>query len=148
MTSILENADPRALIGTASLVSAASPAFNGLIAEEDTQACYLVYKRFEPNNPVVHAVLLLLAPIALVHSLSPLLSRLQQLSSVSAYWGLILAFTALYRLSPFHPLAKYPGPTLGKLSKFYWSYLAARGDAYKVLRYWHDKCGDVVRFGR
>lgn len=112
------------------------------------QACYLIYKHFEPNSVAVHAILLSLAPFALVYSLSSRLSLLQQLSVVPSYWGLILVFTALYRLSPFHPLAKYPGPTLGKLSKIYWAYLNARGDAYRVLKDWHDKCGDVVRFGR
>ncbi|EKM57284.1 uncharacterized protein PHACADRAFT_254974 [Phanerochaete carnosa HHB-10118-sp] len=110
-------------------------------------ACYLVYKYFEPNNLSAHVVLLLGVPALLVGRLSPQLSFLQQAGAVIFYWSLILVFTATYRLSPFHPLAKYPGPTLGKLSRIYVAYFNGRGDLHRVIRDWHDRYGDVVRIG-
>jgi hypothetical protein len=92
-------------------------------------------------------VLLLLAPGFLANEVGAELSIRQRISIVSSYWGLLLTFTALYRLSPFHPLAKYPGPTLAKVTKFYYLYLSARGDAFAVIKAHHDMYGDVVRIG-
>ena len=109
--------------------------------------CYLIYKQLEPNTLSVHFPLLFGVPAFLVYHFSSQLSLLQHIGTVLSYWGLVLAFTAIYRLSPFHPLAKFPGPTPAKLSKIYWAYLNVRGDAYRVAKHWHDKCGDVVRIG-
>lgn len=64
---------------------------------------------------------------------------------------LILSFTYLllltiYRLA-FHPLAKYPGPVLAKITDWYSVYHAWKGDRH--LEFWrcHEKYGPVVRFG-
>ena len=112
------------------------------------QGCYLIYKQFEPNTLSVHFPLLFGVPALLVYQFGSQLGLLQQIGTVLSYWGLILAFTAIYRLSPFHPLAKYPGPTLAKLSKVYWCYLTMRDHPFRVAKHWHDKCGDVVRIGK
>jgi cytochrome P450 len=47
----------------------------------------------------------------------------------------------------FHPLAKYPGPLLAKLTDLYSTYHAWKGDRH--LEFWrcHDKYGNIVRFG-
>ncbi|KAK4141030.1 cytochrome P450-like protein [Dichotomopilus funicola] len=52
----------------------------------------------------------------------------------------------VYRLF-FHPLAKYPGPFLAKLTDAYMLYFAWRGDRH--LEFWrmHEKYGKFVRFG-
>lgn len=75
------------------------------------------------------------------------MSLVQQIATPLSYWALILAFTATYRLSPFHPLAKYPGPTLAKLSKLYWTYLTARGHLFRDAKRLHEEYGDVIRIG-
>jgi cytochrome P450 len=46
-----------------------------------------------------------------------------------------------------HPLGKYPGPVLGKLSKFYFLYFALRGNTHTWLENLHYKYGDIVRYG-
>jgi cytochrome P450 len=53
---------------------------------------------------------------------------------------------AVYRIF-FHPLAKYPGPLLAKLSDAYMLYHAWKGDRH--LEFWrlHQVYGPVVRFG-
>ncbi|KAK0737977.1 cytochrome P450-like protein [Schizothecium vesticola] len=60
-----------------------------------------------------------------------------------------LAYTAIlvvYRLF-FHPLAKYPGPFLAKLTDGYMLYHAWKGDRH--LEFWrmHETYGQFVRFG-
>ncbi|KAI1661842.1 cytochrome P450 [Daldinia decipiens] len=52
----------------------------------------------------------------------------------------------IYRLF-FHPLAKYPGPVIAKITDAYQLYHAWKGDRH--LEFWrlHEKYGKVVRFG-
>lgn len=60
-------------------------------------------------------------------------------ASSAAIGALILGlFTsiAVYRLSPWHPLARYPGPTIAKLSKWYMSYWIAKGNRHLKLQEW------------
>ncbi|KAF9443751.1 cytochrome P450 [Macrolepiota fuliginosa MF-IS2] len=53
----------------------------------------------------------------------------------------------LYRLSPWHPLARYPGPTLCKMSKLYWALTTRSGQQYKLLAALHEQYGEIVRIG-
>ncbi|KAI9901973.1 hypothetical protein N3K66_003790 [Trichothecium roseum] len=59
---------------------------------------------------------------------------------------LYTAGLAVYRIF-FHPLAKYPGPVLAKLTDAYQLVHAYRGDRH--LEFWrlHQRYGPVVRFG-
>ncbi|KAK4554120.1 hypothetical protein LTR86_008961 [Recurvomyces mirabilis] len=52
---------------------------------------------------------------------------------------------AVYALQ-FHPLAKYPGPLLGRLTQCYDLYHAFQGDKHVLLYQLHKKYGPVVRF--
>jgi hypothetical protein len=54
---------------------------------------------------------------------------------------------SLYRLSPLHPLAKYPGPTLCKLTKIWTAWISFGGRAYIYYKTLHDKYGPIVRIG-
>ncbi|KAI1332501.1 isotrichodermin C-15 hydroxylase [Xylariaceae sp. FL0255] len=53
---------------------------------------------------------------------------------------------AVYRVF-FHPLAKYPGPFLAKITDAHQGYHAWKGDRH--LQYWrmHERYGKIVRFG-
>jgi len=61
--------------------------------------------------------------------------------------GLLTYLTSIviYRLR-FHPLAKYPGPFLAKITNWYQVYYAWKGDRH--LEFWrmHEKYGKFVRF--
>ncbi|POR36963.1 Isotrichodermin C-15 hydroxylase [Tolypocladium paradoxum] len=69
------------------------------------------------------------------------------------YLGLLLGCGALYTLGLvvyrifLHPLAKYPGPLVAKITDAYQLYHAYKGDRH--LEFWrmHQKYGKVVRFG-
>ena len=52
----------------------------------------------------------------------------------------------LYRLR-FHPLAKYPGPWLARITSLYALYHAWRGDRHVNFHRCHERYGDFVRLG-
>ena len=62
------------------------------------------------------------------------------------YLTLLLSITT-YRLSPFHPLAKYPGPYIARISKLWMSYKMASGKANEYIKSLHDTHGQYVRIG-
>ncbi|KAJ3515892.1 hypothetical protein NLJ89_g1470 [Agrocybe chaxingu] len=111
---------------------------------------HLIFKRTETHEPAYVLFLLLVIPAALT---LPFLQHAAHVSHAAftvfaVYWISISFSILLYRASPWHPLAKYPGPLLCKLSKFYLAFKAARGGKqhiyYKNL---HEKYGNVVRVG-
>ena len=66
----------------------------------------------------------------------------------AANWSSLVYFTLAYRLSSFHPLAKFPGPLLARTSKLWAAYISATaGDQHRCLKRLHDRYGDVVRTG-
>ncbi|KAJ7573693.1 cytochrome P450 [Mycena floridula] len=52
-----------------------------------------------------------------------------------------------YRLSPFHPLAKFPGPTMHKITKFWSAWICWTGYQHLVNKEMHDIYGPIVRTG-
>lgn len=70
------------------------------------------------------------------------------LTTYVTYWSLILVYTVTYRLSPFHPLAKYPGPLLCKISKGWFAYVTTQGKAHIYVLKLHKQLGsDIIRIG-
>lgn len=65
----------------------------------------------------------------------------------SAYWALIVLYTIAYRLSPLHPLAKYPGPILCRVSKLWVAYVASTGKYHLYAKELHAQYGEMVRIG-
>ncbi|KAJ3001132.1 hypothetical protein NUW54_g6625 [Trametes sanguinea] len=69
------------------------------------------------------------------------------LALVSTYAFTALAITAFYRVSPWHPLAVYPGPCLAKLSSLWLSYVSFTGKRYEILDALHHEYGPFLRIG-
>ncbi|KAG6110715.1 hypothetical protein E4U31_005416 [Claviceps sp. LM219 group G6] len=75
------------------------------------------------------------------------------LGHLGVYLGVLAGLGALYTFCLvvyrilFHPLAKYPGPFLAKVTDGYQLYHAYKGDRH--LEFWrmHQRYGKVVRFG-
>ena len=67
--------------------------------------------------------------------------------SFLVYYTTLSTSIVIYRISPFHPLARYPGPFLAKVSRWWWTLVALRGYQHIVLQQLHDKYGDSVRIG-
>ncbi|KAG6856054.1 hypothetical protein H0H87_008068, partial [Tephrocybe sp. NHM501043] len=73
------------------------------------------------------------------------------MSSIIAIYGAfffaLVSSIILYRLSPFHPLAKYPGPLINKITQFRSVWVQWTGHQYLVLKALHDIYGPVVHIG-
>jgi len=63
------------------------------------------------------------------------------------FLGAILGSITFYRLSPFHPLARYPGPILFKMSKLWSAFAAYQGNLQVYHKEMHEKYGPIVRVG-
>ncbi|KAH8920419.1 cytochrome P450 [Atractiella rhizophila] len=101
-----------------------------------------------------YRAIIVLWPI-LSHYLSVLTDHafpnLPQLASFWLSYALYLCFvfTAvfLYRLSPLHPLAPFPGPKLAKLNMWWYLPQAVKGTERWDMKELHEKYGDFVRIG-
>lgn len=65
----------------------------------------------------------------------------------STFWSTLISSILVYRVSPWHPLAQYPGPLICKLTKFYLAFLSLRGKQHLYYSQLHKKYGDIVRIG-
>ncbi|KAJ7481150.1 cytochrome P450 [Mycena galericulata] len=59
----------------------------------------------------------------------------------------ICASIITYRLSPWHPLAHIPGPTVNKITKLWGVWIAWGGHQHRANKVLHDKYGPFVRTG-
>ena len=110
---------------------------------------HLIFRHFEPRSKLPHVALLLVIPALLSQLFSYTGRSLYAAVSLAftTYIGALILFTLAYRLSPFHPLAKYPGPVIAKTSKWWAAYMSATGDSHRYYKHLHDRYGDVVRIG-
>ncbi|KAF8153962.1 cytochrome P450 [Crassisporium funariophilum] len=65
----------------------------------------------------------------------------------SVFYLTLIASVVAYRLSPYHPLAQYPGPLILKITKLYSVWIAYTGKTHIYQKSLHDKYGPTVRFG-
>ncbi|KAI0687969.1 high nitrogen upregulated cytochrome P450 monooxygenase 2 [Cerioporus squamosus] len=114
----------------------------GLVAHQ-------IFRRYETYNIAVHAALLFGPPTLLLASaLPPQWSLLHAIFVVySTYLVTLATSIVLYRLSPFHPLARYPGPIGCRISKLYMGAVCIPGYQHKYIKALHERYGDVVRIG-
>ncbi|KAJ6553667.1 hypothetical protein B0H10DRAFT_1848822, partial [Mycena sp. CBHHK59/15] len=85
-----------------------------------------IFKRYEPETPLPLVVLLGIVPGVLTAAVNvygnygcvipPIFVTVA--STYTTFYAILVLCILSYRVSPFHPLAKYPGPFLHKLSKF------------------------------
>ena len=114
------------------------------------QVSHLVFRYCEPKSKQFRLALLLVVPVLLSNLISYTGRSLCSAVPLAfvVYTGALILFTLAYRLSPSHPLAKYPGPVIAKTSKWWAAYISARGDSHRYQKYLHDIYGDVVRIGQ
>jgi hypothetical protein len=59
----------------------------------------------------------------------------------------IAIVTVLYRISPFHPLARYPGPIINKATSLASAYAVLTGKRHLISKDLHERYGPFVRNG-
>jgi hypothetical protein len=118
------------------------------IADGD-KVSHFIFRHFEPSSILSRTTLLIVIPALLSGPISCTVRSPNAALPLAfaAYWSGLVFSTLAYRLSSFHPLAKYPGPLLAKASKWWAAYLSGTGDQHRSLKRLHDRYGDVVRIG-
>ncbi|KAF7317104.1 hypothetical protein HMN09_00445100 [Mycena chlorophos] len=112
-------------------------------------ACHTVFRRLEPRSLLVFGILLALIPALLTPLFLPHASSVftAMLYTFAVYLLSLVSSVVIYRLSPFHPLAKYPGPLIGRISKVWFAVIALSGKQHLYYKTLHERYGDVVRIG-
>jgi len=109
---------------------------------------YYVFKHYEPLRLTIVIPLLTIPPAIATTLLLPNFSYLTAaLCSFILYYAVIVLSVIMYRLSPFHPLAQYPGPLHLKLSKASLAWINYQGHQHTYIQSLHQQYGDVVRVG-
>ncbi|KAI0355856.1 high nitrogen upregulated cytochrome P450 monooxygenase 2 [Trametes cingulata] len=107
-----------------------------------------LFRYFETFSKATHILLLCAPLLASFQLLRPAMAP-SGAACVSAvvFFATLLLSTALYRISPFHRLAKYPGPFPCRLSKFWMACISTAGRQHLYIKGLHEGYGDVVRIG-
>ncbi|KAG1747161.1 cytochrome P450 [Suillus paluster] len=111
--------------------------------------CHFVFKRYEPDSPLSHLGLLVVVPAVLTTLLLPSASIFMRAFGCVCllYYSTIIVSVVVYRLSPWHPLARYPGPIPCRISKFWMAWVSRDGKQHQYYSRLHQTYGDVVRIG-
>ena len=92
-----------------------------------SQFVHQCFQRYEPRSLGIYAFLLLVVPAVgsgvLAAGASSVLGPLFRTYAI--FYTTLISSVVFYRLSPFHPLARYPGPVLAKVSKLW--FVSIRG---------------------
>ncbi|KAL2018687.1 hypothetical protein VTK56DRAFT_522 [Thermocarpiscus australiensis] len=85
-------------------------------------------------------------PASIVDILRDALS-LRGLATLALLWVAYCVAVALYNISPFHPLSRFPGPKIAAATYLYEAYYdwILVGRYGKVIKRMHDKYGPIVR---
>ncbi|KAH9932046.1 high nitrogen upregulated cytochrome P450 monooxygenase 2 [Epithele typhae] len=109
---------------------------------------HYIFNRYEPQQARIHITLLVLVPASLF---ALFLGRLPVVNAAlvtfTAYWATLATLVALYRLSPWHPLSRQPGPLFLRLSKLSMAWVSRGGKRHLYTQELHRRYGDVVRVG-
>ena len=119
-------------------------------ADGRVQSAHLIFNRLEPRDAGSLGFLTVGFPAVLSVVLRPqgvsILSSV--LSSYAVYLSSLVLSVVVYRISPFHPLAKYPGPLFLKISRFSAWVVVMGGNQHRYYHSLHQRYGPYVRTGK
>ncbi|OCK77036.1 cytochrome P450 [Lepidopterella palustris CBS 459.81] len=127
---------------TPSLMAAVSAGFIGLVSHQIFRKNEPTVKGFVGHVVIVNAGLTLLCKYLKVPTEDLIKIALVDLA---VYLTTLSTSILLYRVF-FHPLNKYPGPILCKITKFVSTYHVMTRDSHEWMVDLHKKYGDTVRF--
>ena len=112
-----------------------------------------VFRRYETFSILIHAAFLLAPPAIIAACAVPdpytnldWFKNAFRFSALTYLATLALSIT-LYRISPFHPLARYHGPWLSKISMLGPALQSTTGRRNRFIKRMHELYGDVIRIG-
>ncbi|KAJ7318987.1 high nitrogen upregulated cytochrome P450 monooxygenase 2 [Mycena albidolilacea] len=108
---------------------------------------HFFFHKYEPSSANIPFLLLAVQPVALLVVVGGPLTCARLVWSYVVFLGSLGLSIAVYRLSPFHPLAQYPGPAIGKVTKLWSVWKTAQGYKYLYHKELHDRYGAYVRTG-
>ncbi|PPQ83271.1 hypothetical protein CVT25_004010 [Psilocybe cyanescens] len=111
---------------------------------------HLLFNKFERQYLHLLKFALLFSPLAPLYIILPHYRGIALNVVLTAYgttYATLLMSLIIYRLSPIHPLWKYPGPVLAKCTKFWGVYHSSTGCIHHTLSDLHRYYGSVVRTG-
>ena len=109
-----------------------------------------MYRKYEltPSQPISTVSFLFFVPLISSASLVYHVTfEHAAVLSFSLFYAALCASVVAYRLSPWHPLAKYPGPFLAKISQLWFAQKTTTGKWSVILKELHDEYGTYVRIG-
>lgn len=107
-----------------------------------------VFNRYEPRHPLSHLGLLAGFPLLAYCTLSWILGHRTPLAAgVVDHLVTLVLRTVVYRLSPHHPLAVYPGPLWCRITQLRILAVTAGGKRGQWLIALHAQYGSHVRIG-
>ncbi|KAF8205670.1 high nitrogen upregulated cytochrome P450 monooxygenase 2 [Mycena galopus ATCC 62051] len=108
---------------------------------------HVYFNRFEPKSASGPLVALIVQPLLLLFILGVPFSHIHVLSAYIVFISTLCSSIAIYRISPWHPLAHIPGPTMHKITKFWSVWICSGGDQHIVNKRLHDQYGPFLRTG-
>ena len=115
------------------------------------QVAHQIFRKYDSYCIPLHAGLLLGPPVAVVtyfnHPPTSITEFQTLLSCYAVYYLTLVLSVTVYRLSPFHPLARYPGPFWYRASSFCHAIMSVTGRRNTIFKHLHALHGDVVRTG-
>ncbi|KAF8518333.1 cytochrome P450 [Gautieria morchelliformis] len=113
-------------------------------------ASHLLFNRFEPRSSFFILSLLLGPPGVIAVFLlctSSIPSPTAILKTYALHFISLTLSVVAYRLSPYHPLAAFPGPVTCKISRLWALYMVQTGNQHRYYRALHARYGTHVRTG-
>ncbi|EMD31227.1 hypothetical protein CERSUDRAFT_60323, partial [Gelatoporia subvermispora B] len=109
---------------------------------------HYIFHRYEPREPLLHLCLLGIPPVLLSTILRHYFGTPASILVSYLVFLVVLAFSVVvHRISPFHPLARFPGPLSHKISRLSLTSIALSCREHVHIHELHEHYGDVVRIG-
>lgn len=115
------------------------------------QSLHLLFNKLENTNIVALKRILIVSPLLPLLSILPHYPSSSLAAIIVSYgivYGTLITSILIYRLSPLHPLAKYPGPFLAKCTQFWNVYHSYTGRTHLNFLRLHKLYGPIVRTGK
>lgn len=107
-----------------------------------------MFNRWQPRSPFFPALYTVVGAPVLLLVFAGNFSISSLVAAYAAYVATLCLSIVLYRLSPFHPLAQFPGPALRKVTKLTSVQSTFSGRHHLIVKELHDRYGPIVRTGK